>query len=491
MRFATAFATLALSLAPIEAWAEWRSLRSEHFHLIGDASSRQLRDVALRFEQFRDIVTRLNIASARQQPVAPLTIFVFKDRRSFEPFMPRSDGRTVEAAGMFVEGPDNVYIAVRLDRGEEAFRSVFHEYTHLLLRRVFPEAPLWLHEGLAEYYSTLRITGDRTALIGYPVVQHVRLLQQQSMPLTQMFAATDRSPEYIGETAARLLLYAQSWALVHHAFQSRPPYEDAMLELAKTLIAGGAVDESVRKHYGMSLADLELRVLGYIRSGKYTAVGVRFRDDLVRFVTNDASIVSDGEADGWLGDLLSQMLRDDEARLRLESALQRQPQLAQAHQALGLLLLRKDRTNEAATHLGRAKELGADVDELLKKANRVTAAPAGFTQSPSTGQPAPRPSGARPSLRITLAGEERSFGTLEALDCKGDQVEFVIRTANGIVRAGGRFAEISVTNYRPSSLGNLLCGPQPSKLLALLTWRAAGDARLAVAVEFVPDGFVP
>src|SRR5262245_4631705 len=130
MRLATAFAVLFIASAPIDAWAEWRSLRSEHFHLIGDASPRQLRDVALRFEQFRDIVTRLNIASARQQPVAPLTIFVFKDRRSFEPFMPRSDGRTVEASGMFVEGPDNVYIAVRLDRGEEAFRSVFHEYTH-------------------------------------------------------------------------------------------------------------------------------------------------------------------------------------------------------------------------------------------------------------------------------------------------------------------------------------------------------------------------
>lgn len=491
MRLAAVFAAFFLAAVPADATAEWRSLRSEHFHLIGDASPRQLRDVALRFEQFRDIVTRLNIASAAKQPVAPLTIFVFKDRDSFEPFMPRADGRTVEAAGMFVEGPDNVYIAVRLDRGEEAFRAVFHEYTHLLLRRVFPDAPLWLHEGLAEYYSTLRITGDRTALIGYPVLQHVKLLQQQSMPLTQMFAATDRSPEYIGETAERLLLYAQSWALVHHAFQSRPPYEDAMLGLAKTLTAGGAVDDSIRLHYGMSLADLELRVLGYVRSGKYTAVGVSFRDELVRLVTNDAAIVSDGEADGWLGDLLGQMLRDDEARVRLESALQRQPELAQAHQALGLMLLRKDRYDEAATHLGRARELGADVDDLLKKANRVTAAPAGFTQPPSTGRPAPPPPGARPSLRITLAGEERSFGTLEALDCKGDQVEFVIRTANGIVRAGGRFAEISVKNYRPSSLGNLLCGPQASTLPALLTWRADGDVRRAVAVEFLPDGFVP
>jgi hypothetical protein len=70
-------------------------------------------------------------------------------------------------------------------------------------------------------------------------------------------------------------------------------------------------------------------------------------------------------------------------------------------------------------------------------------------------------------------------------------VEFVVRTPDGAVRAGGRFVEISVTNYRQGSLGNMLCGPQPTPLPTLLTWKQVGDARLAIAVEFVPDGFVP
>jgi hypothetical protein len=50
-----------VALFPAAAKAEWRSLRSEHFRLIGDAAARQLREVALRFEQFRDIVTRVNL----------------------------------------------------------------------------------------------------------------------------------------------------------------------------------------------------------------------------------------------------------------------------------------------------------------------------------------------------------------------------------------------------------------------------------------------
>ncbi len=490
MRFATAFAILALTLLPIDARAEWRVLRSEHFNLIGDVPPRQLRVVALRFEQFRDIVTRLNIASARTEPVAPLTIFVFKDRRSFEPFMPRAGGRIVESAGMFVEGPDNVYIAVRLDRGEDAFRPVFHEYTHLLLRRVFPDAPLWLNEGLAEYYGSLRITGDRSALIGYPVDAHVRLLQQQSMPLTQLFAATERSAEYTEETPARRLLYAHSWALVHHAFQSRPPLGDAMLGLAKALAAGGSVEDSVRAHYGMSVADLELRILGYMRIGKYTALAINFKDDLVNLVTGEASLIGDAEANGWLGDLLAQQGRDDEALPRLEDAVTRQAGLGQAHEALALLLLRKNRTAEATTHLQQAQALGRNVDEIMKR-TRSVAQPVGFGQAPSASPVPPPPPGARPSLRMTLADEQRSFGVLDALECKGEQVEFVVRTADGSVRAGGRSADIRIMNYRQGTLPNVLCGTQQAPLPVLLTWKTVAGSRLAIAVEFVPDGFVP
>jgi len=478
-----------LATCPVDAGAEWRFLHTEHFQLIGDVSAPQLRDVALRFEQFRDIAARLNLTPARQAAASPLTILVFRNGKSFEPFMPRDGGRVVDSAGMFVEGPDSVYIAVRLDRGEASFRAVFHEYSHLLLRGVFPDAPLWLHEGMAEFYSTLRITGDRSALIGYPVAAHVTLLQQRSMPLTQMFTATDRSSEYFGETATRLLLYAQSWAVIHHAFQSSRSKE--VLELARKLAAGADVDAAVQSTYGMRVSELERRVLSYIRSGNYSAVSINFSADLVNGVTDGAVPLSDPEADGWLGDLLAQMGRDDEAKLRLENALSRQPGVLQAHQALALLFLKTNRKAEATPHLQQLQALGIDVDEILKR-SRADATPGGFRQTPLTGSSTPSPPGARPFLRVTLADERRSFGTLESLDCKDDQVEFVVRTTEGTVRAGGRFGEIRVITYRDESLGDLRCGAQSRSLPVLLTWKpAAGESRLAIAAEFVPDGFAP
>src|SRR5689334_7321906 len=161
------------------------------------------------------------------------------------------------------------------------------------------------------------------------------------MPLTQMFGATARSWEYIGGQATRLLLYAQSWAVIHHAFQSSRSKE--VLELARKLADGAEVEAAVQSTYGMPVAELERRVLGYIRNGTYKALSIAFSGNLVSGVTDEAVPLSDAEADGWLGDLLAQMGRDGEATRRLQNALSREPGVLQAHRALALIFLRTNR----------------------------------------------------------------------------------------------------------------------------------------------------
>jgi tetratricopeptide (TPR) repeat protein len=483
MRLVILLAALFLVVAPAQSAAEWRSLRTEHFHLIGDVSDRQLRDVALRFEQFRDVITQLKVTATQEDAGSRVPIIVFRDRRSFEPFMPRALGHVVEAAGLFVEGPDSVYIAVRLDSGDASYRAAFHEYTHLLLRQTFPDAPLWLDEGLADYYSTLRITGDRSALIGLPLPIHLTLLRQGSMPLTQVFEATHQSAVYTDTD--RVLLYAQAWALVHHAYHSRPSLEAELIALGRRLAAGGNVEESVRALYGVSVAELERLIAGYVR-GRHTGVTVEFEQKLVNAVTANSMTITDAEADVWLGDLLAQSGRDDEAQPRLEDALRRQPGLGQAHEALARVLFRKNQDAEANAHLQQANALG-DIDMIPRSS---TAPPGGFRQGLAQVVP-PQPLGARPALRVTLADEERAFGVLEALNCKNNQVEFVVRTKDGPVRAGGRFSDVQVISYRQGSVGDLPCGVQLMPLPALLTWTTSGERPRAIAVELVPDGFVP
>ena len=115
-----AFAALLLPLAPLPAAAEWRALRTNHFEVIGDVSAARLREVALRFEQFREVVTQL-FPAALKVGSAPVVVIVFPDAQAYRPFMPVANGRTVMVDGSFVDGADTNYITLNVEAGEQSF----------------------------------------------------------------------------------------------------------------------------------------------------------------------------------------------------------------------------------------------------------------------------------------------------------------------------------------------------------------------------------
>src|SRR5262245_26050587 len=180
---------LGVLILPSPAWADWRSLKSDHFLVIGDATDRDLRDVALRLEQFRDVIGRVNADALRADNAPPVVVLVFRNRRSFEPFMPKSNGRTVQSAGYFQAGQGVNYIALTTENGDDPMPTILHEFAHLLLRGITKDAPLWFSEGLAEYYSTFEVVeGGRRATIGKPIEPHVLLLRERRLPFGSFFA---------------------------------------------------------------------------------------------------------------------------------------------------------------------------------------------------------------------------------------------------------------------------------------------------------------
>ena len=618
MRRVVAFTALLLATLPRPASAEWRALRSEHFQIIGDVSQGQLRDVALQFEQFRQVVTQL-IPSALRSGSPPVVVIVFPDQRSHGPFMPRVNGRTLPVAGMFLGGQDVNYITVSLEAGLEAFAVVFHEYSHLLLRGVFANAPLWLNEGLAEYYSTFEVVnGGRTARIGKPIARHVQLLRERRIPLSQLFAIGHGSKEYNTDDLPRSIIYAQSWAVVHHALQGVPRRGNQLVGFAQRLAAGAGLEGSLRATYGLSVEQLDGEVQAYMRKQIYQHIEVDFTTSLVTKVAGNAVRLDDAEVDAWLGDLLAhQQQRDADAEARLARALKLRPDLAHAHAALGLLRWRQGKQEEGLPHLAKASAAStsnevahfayayalatgggrdparlADAATALEKAIALrpgyqaaqrllgyvylqrdeyakardllgpvvkvspgdhdaalllAAALLGLNDAAGArallgpvlatapdedarrqartllGQVAgvqnrsqaggSRPSVAAPSLEqrtestattartsqpsVTLAlrplraGEQRTFGVFEAIECAGDSLVLVLRAPTGTVRARvASFSSIEFTTYRSQTGGSVSCGPQTA-VPALLTWRSEADATVAVAIELVPDEYVP
>src|SRR5207237_10249263 len=131
---------------PGQAKDTWTRVSSKHFTLIGNASDKEIRQVATRLEQFRDVFERLFTNAKFNTPV-PTTVIVFKSMGSYKPFNPGNN------AGYFQKGEDVNYITLTTDATQNPFSVIYHEYVHLLLDNISGNVPTWFNEGLAEYYS--------------------------------------------------------------------------------------------------------------------------------------------------------------------------------------------------------------------------------------------------------------------------------------------------------------------------------------------------
>lgn len=359
MRCALLSSALLLAVTPGPAYAEWSSLTSAHFHVVGDATARDLRDVALRLEQFREVFLKLAPGAVTAAGESRIVAVVFRDERSFRPFMPRANGRRVPVAGVFAGGPAGNYIALSLEAGDEAFPAIYHEYSHVLLARTFPGAPLWFNEGLAEYYSTLEITSDgRRALIGKPIERHVARVRERRLPLDQLLSIRASSPEYTSDTPQRELVYAQSWAVVHHALQGMPARRNELVNLAVTLASGSSPDQGVREAYGMSVSALESQLEAYVRRSIYQSTMFEFTDPIATRVSGTVTRADEPDVDAWLGALLLTMGSVDEAVQRLERALRARPDHGTAHLSMAFVRDRQGRRDEARGHFEKARAAG-------------------------------------------------------------------------------------------------------------------------------------
>src|SRR5678816_3156471 len=197
--------------ATVSAKDNWVSVRTKNFFMIGNADEKEIRKVALKLEQFRQVFTRL-LPNIRFNTPVPTTVIVFKSDSSYAPFKPSAN-----VAGYFQSGEDANYITLTTElQTMDPFNVIFHEYTHLLVNNTFKNAPVWFNEGLAEYYSTFKITDDQKIALGLPIGNHVHLLRQNKMlPLRTLFEVDHKSP-YYNEKNKQGIFYAESWALMHY-----------------------------------------------------------------------------------------------------------------------------------------------------------------------------------------------------------------------------------------------------------------------------------
>jgi tetratricopeptide (TPR) repeat protein len=346
----------------------WKSVSSPNFLLVSNTDEREMRLVTQSLEEFRAAISQLPFA-VQLETQRRTTVIMFRSRSDYRPFAPLLLGGkpSVRVAGHFQTGPEMDYIALSADEQDERSPSsvAIHEYVHALIKHSFRRAPVWLNEGLAEYYSTFELSiGYRKALLGRQIESHAQYLSEQELiPLETLLAVDPYSP-YYDEPEKRRLFYAQSWALVHYLLNGRPV--NGSRELARFLelqASGISLEECVRQAFQMELKGLEKELARYVGLARYAAetASLSTRAQFNPALHSDS--LTEAEAAGYLGSLLVQSQRYEEAEKHLQKALSLNPNLSRARLALGLLCLEQNRYHEALEHLQRG--IKADPENYL------------------------------------------------------------------------------------------------------------------------------
>lgn len=230
-------------------------------------------------------------------------------------------------------GPHTAFLAVREDLPEAARRqAVMHEYVHLLTAERLPEAPAWLDEGLAEFWSAVVVDGNRV-VVGRPIPQHAAALRHWR-PLQR----TLQQPrgELIADSEPATAFYAQSWAMVHYLLLG----EDANRPLAFVPAATELPP------------DFETAFRRYVSKGDFREVVIPFTPPVPAATT--ATAISAAQSLAERAHMLVFGARPDAALPLARRALALEPGQPLALEVMGTYYFLHNRPDEAREWLTRA-----------------------------------------------------------------------------------------------------------------------------------------
>lgn len=239
----------------------WIRIRSERFDLISSAGEATTRRIANDLETLAAaLATRTGFVPRRD--VTPATVFVFARRRDSQPYFDLLFAREkTRANGAYVrhDGGGTMFI----DASPRIARTAMHELIHDLLRQGGAPPPLWLEEGLAEYFSNATIRNGRV-VAGELIPEHVATLQRHlEFTLDELLAVKAES-----NAASTSAFYAQSWALVEWLIHLD---EEAFFRLLRDAQRRVPVREALATHYGKASSEL--------------SAGIRWRDRVPKLVS--------------------------------------------------------------------------------------------------------------------------------------------------------------------------------------------------------------
>jgi tetratricopeptide (TPR) repeat protein len=250
--------------APATEQSPWREIHSPHYTVITDAGEKKGTEIALRFEQMRAAFATLLMKDRLNEPV-PLTILAFRNDKDYYQSAPLRQGQPIDVPGFLLPSEDQNFIVLNLLE-EESWRAVAHDFAHLLIDYNYPPVPGWFDEGLAEYFSSIRLDDKKYEIGGDPELHSLtELLSNQTWLALPDLLTTKHDTSTYDEGPHGTMFYAQSWMLMHYLLHEKKLVQTGTyFDLVENHHV--PVEQAIQKAYGVTSAQFDQAVKDYFHS---------------------------------------------------------------------------------------------------------------------------------------------------------------------------------------------------------------------------------
>lgn len=335
----------------------WLQVGSPHFTVYCDGSEKDARRMTEQFERMR-LVFHTAFPQLEVDPAAPIIVIAVKDAKDFRALEPEAylGKGQLQIAGLFLRAPDKNYVLMRLDAGgDHPYAIVYHEYTHLLISKHQESIPLWLNEGLAEFYQNADIREKDTTL-GEASPDDILLLRQyRLLPLSTLFTINESSPYYHEEQKGNIF-YAESWALTHYLqIRDLQNHTHEILDYA-ALVANHVDPVTAGVQAFGDLNKLQAALQHYVEQSIFQDFKLTKKLELTQTDFKVQAITA-SQADAVRADFPAYNQREKDARVLLDRLLKNDPNNTLAHETMGYLEFRAGHMEEAENWYQQAVKL--------------------------------------------------------------------------------------------------------------------------------------
>jgi hypothetical protein len=197
----------------------------------------------------RDVTSLLGLAPSRE----PVHLFLFHNKETYQAYLKEHFPRVPYRRALYIKskGPGLVFAF----KGDEFEIDVRHECTHAVLHSLSIELPLWLDEGIAEYFEVPR--DDRAGKNPHLVEIRNELATKPPRQLEALEALTDFAQ--LGRPE-----YRDSFAWIHFLLHGPRTTREELVNYLADLHANQPT-ESLSQRLHRRLPDLDRRFVDHFR----------------------------------------------------------------------------------------------------------------------------------------------------------------------------------------------------------------------------------